>query len=115
MGPCMCVAVGTTVVSIEGMSTSKGLLGLDSATTSMAGRNPTFSSLNTPHSRHHRLGFCLDIKLAIIATSPRLEHRRGLLYFAPIQDPTFSINLSFNPQYLDCNISSYLFSISGRN
>src|SRR3954471_1347526 len=72
----------------------KGLLGLDSATTSMAGRNPTFSSLNTPHSRHFSLGFCLDIKLAFIATSPRLERRRGLLYFAPIQDPTFSIKLS---------------------
>src|SRR4051812_48781885 len=28
MGPCMCVAVGTTVVSIEGMSTSKGRMGL---------------------------------------------------------------------------------------
>ena len=56
---------------------------------------PTFSSLNTPHSRHHRLGFCLDIKLAIVATLPRLERRRGLLYFAPIQDPTF-----FNKAFL---------------
>src|SRR3954462_9489493 len=58
------------------------------------GRNPTFSPLNTPHSRTSRLGFCLDIKLAIVATSPRLERRRGLLYFAPIQDPTSSIKLS---------------------
>src|SRR4051812_29988825 len=63
--------------------------------TSMAGRNPTFSPLNTPHNRTSRLGFCLDIKLAIVATSPRLERRRGLLYFAPIQDPT-----SFNKAFL---------------
>src|SRR3954462_6018239 len=56
---------------------------------------PPFSPLNTPHRRPPRLGFCLDIKLAIIATSPRLERRRGLLYFAPIQDPTF-----FNKAFL---------------
>lgn len=80
---------------LESVFEGKGLLGLDSATTSMAGRNPTFSPLNTPHSRPHRLGFCLDIKLAIVATSPRLERRRGLLYFAPIQDPT-----SFNKAFL---------------
>src|SRR3954470_13065330 len=55
---------------------------------------PHLCSLNTPHSRHPRLGFCLDIKLAIVATSPRLERPRGLLYFAPIQDPTFSKKLS---------------------
>src|SRR3954465_3990875 len=79
---------------LESVFEEKRTLGLDSATTSMAGRNPTFSSLNTRLTRHHRLGFCLDIKLAIIATSPRLERRRGLLYFEPIQDPTFSIKLS---------------------
>src|SRR3954465_1096543 len=28
MGPCMCVAVGTTVVSIEGMSTSPSLMAI---------------------------------------------------------------------------------------
>ena len=59
----------------------------------MAGRNPTFSPLNTPHSRTSRLVFCLDIKLAIISTSPRLERRRGLLYFAPIQDPRLEVRL----------------------
>jgi hypothetical protein len=47
----------------------KGLLGLGLTTIPMVGRSPTFSSSNTPHSHHIRLGFFLDQKIAIDATT----------------------------------------------
>src|SRR3954463_15322946 len=51
MGPCMCVAVGTTVVSIEGMSTSLRVSSSDHSSHRHTRRSPP--PYSTTIFRHH--------------------------------------------------------------
>jgi hypothetical protein len=69
----------------------KGMLGFGSTAIPMAGHTPTFSSSNTPHSHHFRLGFFLDYNLSIAATTSSTFEANAQ---KKIQNPTSIIKIS---------------------